>query len=261
MQTTNPFDPYFGRDKTPPIAVKFFIDHEIDVPASHAAGREIYRDVERVELQIYRRDVAVGGGAGGQRLVYNVNDSHRGRWPDEYRAFLARQATAGEPGKTPIEDWAALTPAQVAGLRQYELRTVEDVAQVSDEAMMAISVFVRAGAQLRDRARAFLDGAARDQLVARLIAENAVLQREKAELERQVAGLTKANETLALRCGLQAPIDDLPIGDYSQHAQLDIEAKRSALDAIAALPLRSRPALSPPAPSPAVAEAVITEEP
>src|SRR5215831_17320669 len=101
---------------------EFFMDPVRDEAASAEAGREIWREVERVRIII--------PGAVATVLVKNVSDIERNRWPDEYRAWKAGQEVPLTG--TPIEQWPVLNQAHCKILRYHEVRTVEEVARLSD---------------------------------------------------------------------------------------------------------------------------------
>lgn len=73
------------------------------------------------------------------------------RWPDAWRRFEERQEQVVDG--MPIEHWPFLTVAQVAELRALNIRTVEQIAALSDAGLDNIGVGAR---ELQKRARQFL---------------------------------------------------------------------------------------------------------
>ena len=157
---------------------EFFMDTVKNVRASLEAGREIFGEVERVRIII--------PGAIASIVVKNVTDEHRERWPEAYRAFRAGQepALAG----TPLEEWPVLNKAMVAELKHLQIRTVEELAGLSDIAVQHIGM---GGQVLRERARVWLDDAQHEALTNRYLHENDQLRGEIAALKNQVEQLSR----------------------------------------------------------------------
>ncbi len=152
---------------------RFFIDSVQDEMASAAHGRPIFRDVERVEIIL--------PGNPHLRPVHAVNDEHRMRWQREYEAF--RNGVEISPEGTPLEDWPVLSRSQVLELKGLALRTVEDVARMTDTATQRIGT---GGQLLRERAVAFLDDAASSAFTTKVSAENEQLITDNTYLKQQV---------------------------------------------------------------------------
>jgi hypothetical protein len=155
---------------------EFFSDTERDGFASVTAGRDIFRSIDRVRIVI--------PGAIASIVVKNVDESHRERWPEAYAAFKAGQEAPLQG--TPLEEWPILNKAMVAELRHLQIRTVEELANLSDVAVQHIGM---GGQMLRTRARGFLDDAEREAHNSQLMAENDQLRSRVATLEGQVEAL------------------------------------------------------------------------
>lgn len=151
----------------------FFMDQIKDEVASRDAGREIWREIERVRIII--------PGAVASIVVKNVDNSHRERWKAEYDAFKAgREAPVSG---TALEAWPILNRAQISELRYLQIRTVEELASLSDVQVQHIGM---GGMRLRELALAYLDEAAHEALVTKVTAENDVLRSQIAALQTQV---------------------------------------------------------------------------
>lgn len=104
-------------------------------------------------------------------------------YESSYQAFLKNE----EPPEngTPLSRWPGLSPAQHANLKSANLRTIEDVASMNEEAIRRVGMGARA---LQQRALAFLDtlksgvGAASERVVA-LENENSILKATVKDLE------------------------------------------------------------------------------
>jgi hypothetical protein len=141
--------------------------------ASRESGREIWREIERVRIII--------PGAVASIVVKNVDNSHRERWKAEYDAFKAgREAPVSG---TALEAWPILNRAQIAELKHLQIRTVEELANLSDVQVQHIGM---GGMRLRELAGAYLDEAQHEALVTKVTAENDILRSRIAALETQV---------------------------------------------------------------------------
>jgi hypothetical protein len=154
---------------------EFFVDSEKDGLASAKAGRDIFRTVERVRIVI--------PGAVASIVVKNVDDTHRERWPEAYAAFKRGQEAPLQG--MPLEEWPILNKAAIAELHYLQIRTVEELRDVSDLALQNIM----GGQALRERARAWFDDAEHEALTTRLLGENDTLRLRVVTLETQVEAL------------------------------------------------------------------------
>lgn len=120
-------------------------------------------------------------------------------WLQAYRqahqAFLENQETP-EHG-IPLTEWPGVTPAQVRMLQDISIRTVEDMAEASEEALSYIGMGARA---LKAKAQAYLDaskdsGKTSEELVSLRTQIEQLLTRDKERDERLTA-LEKENENL-----------------------------------------------------------------
>lgn len=215
---------------------QFFVDSVQDERATAEQGRPIFREVERVKILM----------PGNQYLapVHNVTDEHRQRWAREYEAF--RRGIDMAPEGTPLEQWNILSKAQVHELKGVHLRTVEDVARMTDAAIQQLPF----GQRLREAAVAYLDDAAASALASRLSAENeqmaadmSLLKRQNEELKAQlnqlfaeVQGMKNApNPLLTTIPGMNDPIEQARMGRPLEHQP------SSSFDGFVPPPRRGRP--------------------
>lgn len=103
-------------------------------------------------------------------------------YKQRYEAFL-RNEEIPEEG-TPIREWAAVSPAQAKNILGANIRTVEDLAQANEEALLRIGMGARA---LKDKAQAWLDVAEKRGKPAE---ELAALRAENEDLKNTVETLT-----------------------------------------------------------------------
>jgi hypothetical protein len=155
---------------------EFFVDTEKDGLASAQAGRDIFRSIDRVRIVI--------PGAVASIVVKNVDDTHRERWPEAYAAFKRGQEAPLQG--MPLEEWPILNKAMIAELHHLQIRTVEELAGLSDIAVQHVGM---GGQMLRERARAWFDDAQNEALTNKLLGENDALRSRVATLETQVEAL------------------------------------------------------------------------
>jgi hypothetical protein len=163
---------------------RFFIETVRDEHSSRHHGREIFREEERVEI--------IMPGNPYTRPIMRVSDEHRQAWPKQYEAFKAGQEIATEG--TPLEAWARVQPKQLHELKALGFRTVEQIADMDDQAAGRVGT---GGRHLRRMARAFINDAERMAAVERLAAENDTKNAEIEDLRLKLHGLEEILERMA----------------------------------------------------------------
>jgi hypothetical protein len=163
------------------VQVKFFKLPTLHGVQSAAAGRQVFVDVDHVEIIVAGQDK--------QKFVGPANEQIQARFPEEYAQFLAGQQEVRSG--TPIEQWPQLTPSQVLMLKQLNVYSVEDVSSLSDENVRNLGP---GGYKLRDDAGKYLksakvaaDAGKIDEMMAQmasLIEANKALTAKVAELEK-----------------------------------------------------------------------------
>lgn len=164
------------RDHTLP---RFYLRPVEQAHKTATEGRPIFEDVEFVEIII----------PGNRGAVHDtmVRAEHRERWPREYAAFKAGQALPVEG--TPLEEWPAVTRSQVEELRHFNIRTVEQLAALSDDALNR--VVPMGGFSLREKAQRFLEHAASLAPMEALAAKHEADAAKLAAMEEQIRQLTE----------------------------------------------------------------------
>jgi hypothetical protein len=177
---------YQPKEERPPYA-RFTREAVKDKRATLEAGQVVYRDVDYIHLTpIGSKDTVIHEVVAWlqdkARMVENGRFS--AKWLEDFRAAYAmwQQGEELPLNGTPVKNWGAATPAEVATLIELNLRTVEDLAQAPEEAIRRMGMGGRA---LQNRARAYLSQATDGRLVE-----------ENAELRRQLGTLKLRNESL-----------------------------------------------------------------
>jgi hypothetical protein len=139
------------------------------------SGLPVYKDWEWVSITP----------AGGNQIVERwVTDKDRHRFAHQYEAF--KKGVEAPVNGLAIENWPSASPAEVKTLKKANIRTVEDLAVISEVGLKAVGFGSRA---LQAKARQFLIAAAGDGKIAsqlnHLKVENDSLKLRNEELERQ----------------------------------------------------------------------------
>ncbi len=163
----------FRKDEN--LFVKFHIKPLQSKGKSVIEGRPIFEDQEYVSIMVPGNKTSI--------VDRPARQTDRDRFPKHYAAFKANEGDLLEG--TPLEQWPQISRSQVEELRYFNVRTVEQVAQMADaqaQQFMGINT-------LRTAARLFIDAAK----------ENADLSKYVADMEEkdnQIAVLTQAVEAL-----------------------------------------------------------------
>ena len=159
-------------------AIPIFRTEAVHMPAaSEKAGRPIYEDREFVTIMI--------PGSRNAQANEPVNDGHKARWPEAYKAFREGKELPLEG--TALANWpnSRMTRARVEELAYFNIRTVEHLAAVHDGQLQNLGMGAR---ELREAAKTFLEIAAKGTApIERLLARNQALEDENAALKRRLA--------------------------------------------------------------------------
>lgn len=133
------------QDKT--LLVKFYVKSRQDKARTVAEGRPIFKDVEYIHIMI------PGSRDGAARPATHRD---RQRFPKHYQAFKERIELPEEG--TPLAEWGTLTRSTVEELAFFNIKTVEQLANVNDN---VASQFM--GCQgFKSKAKAYLEVSKRD---------------------------------------------------------------------------------------------------
>lgn len=145
---------------------------------SEAAGRPIFDEVEYIEIRT----------PGDKTNIVDrpVTEADRRQYAAQYRAWKAGDDE--QLSGTPLAQWPSVTRAQVEELRYFGVRTVEQLAAMSDGNLQNVGP-IRA---LRQQAIDFLEAARGNAPLTTLRAELAKRDNELDALRKQVEALTSA---------------------------------------------------------------------
>lgn len=162
--------------------VRFYMEAVKDDAASKAEGRPIFRDVPFVRISAPGDMTnAVVRRAWLDESKPKICDSLR--WPKQWAMFRAGIDPDSKEAGTPLAQLPGITKAQVEEFAHFKVRTIEQLANISDE---HLSKF-RGGHAFRQRAQAWLDATA----------GNAPIEKMRNELEQRDSLIAKQSEALA----------------------------------------------------------------
>jgi hypothetical protein len=180
-----------GADARDNAVAEFFLEPIKNNFESERQGKPVFQEVEMVRILV--------PGDRKTEWVGRVKDEHRHRFARIYAAFKAQQEAPTEG--TPLTEWAGVTRSQVLELAASHVKTVEQVAALSDDQLNKVSPM--GGFALRDKAKRFLDQAAGAAPAEALAAENAQLRENMEIMQRNMDEMSKSIASLQAQKGQQ----------------------------------------------------------
>lgn len=174
--------------------VKFELVAMQDEAESAKQGRPIFKDLEFIKIA-----------SGGQKLSIihrPIREEDKRRFPRHYDAFK-RGMEAPIVG-TPLAEWPGITRGQVEELAHFHVRSVEQLAEMSDANAQNF-----AGMQaLKARARDFLEKAKGNAPLEKMRAELSTRDNQIEALTRQLKEQGELLEKLAKKSSRRADNDE-----------------------------------------------------
>lgn len=181
------------------LLVSFYTHPEHQVAKSNEEGRPIYEDKPYIRImyagdrnRVTDRRVDFKGKNG------NIPDPER--WPRQWAQYQAGEEQVEEG--TPVEEWSLISRSQALMLKGVHIKTVENLAAVTDATLGNLG---HGGRALRDQAVAWLKQAQDGSELPRLVAENESLKSDVSSLEDQVKELAQKVEELSKKRGPGRP--------------------------------------------------------
>jgi hypothetical protein len=150
----------------------FFLEPVVDGKESEKQGRTVYREMERVRIQI--------AGDMLSAAVVPVDDAVKSRFAEAYESW-SKKRTHRVSGM-PLEKWPLASVVMVKELQAMNIYSVEDLAAVSDSNITNIPE----GRAWRAKAATWLKAAADTAVATKYAAENERLRADLAELRAQI---------------------------------------------------------------------------
>ena len=169
------------------LLVQFYAGSKHNRAASEDAGRPIYDDKPYIRIMI----------PGNRSNVIDrpVRESDKKRFRQYWDAWEAGRQD--EVSGTPLSAWPALSKAQVEELGFFNIRTVEQLAQINDTELQKFSGLT----VLKQKAEAFMNLAEGSGSIDRLVDEMAVKDNQIASLENAVAAMAEELEGIKSKKG------------------------------------------------------------
>jgi hypothetical protein len=166
------------------LAVTFYKRSVEQKDESIAAGRPIFKEFDFVRI-------CVPGDALTEIDTY-ANNAHKGRFPRQWAYYQNQVGSQSEIIGTPIEQWPLISRSQAEELKGIKFRTVEDVANCSDQQLQRIGMIAGMSPHsFREKAKSFLNLASESAEVSQRQEELEALRQEndkiKAETEAKLA--------------------------------------------------------------------------
>ena len=166
------------------LAVTFYKRSVKQEDESIAAGRPIFKEFDFVRI-------CVPGDSLTEIDTY-AQESHKSRFPRQWMHYQNQVGSQEQIIGTPIEQWPLVSRSQADELRGIKFRTVEDVANCSDQQLQRIGMIAGMSPHsFREKAKSFLNLASDSAEVAQREAELQALRQEndkiKAETEAKLA--------------------------------------------------------------------------
>lgn len=189
--------------REPGVQVEFFLHPVLQGRESQDAGREIYKDAPHVRVRVAGQDKS--------EVVKEVTEKVKARFPEEWAAF--EKGMEAPAHGTPIEQWGRITPSLGRTLRNINIRTVEDIASLSDAGVAEVGP---GGFKLRDDARKFLSLSQASADLSRM-EDLEKSNKEKDDALRTQAGQIAALESqVAQLVAAQSKADETPAQETSE---------------------------------------------
>lgn len=154
----------------------FFMEPVKNAAKTAEEGRPIFDLLERVMLRV--------AGDSFTQIVHPVDEAQKARFPEQYRRWKEQHQAMTVSG-TPLRQWSALSPANVAEFEALGIFNVEGLAGLSD-----VNITRSQGLrEWRAKAEAYLMTAKDTAVSVRFAEENMHLKSEIADLKRQMEEL------------------------------------------------------------------------
>ena len=160
------------------LLVKFFTKAKQDATETKVQGRPIFKDIEYIDIKV--------PGDRHTGVCRPARERDKARFPRHYKSYKDRIEGDYVEG-TPLMEWAAITRSRAEELSYFNVKTVEQLANMSDvnaQNFMGINELKR---KAKDWLEAINEGLGQAELQAELTKRDAQI----STLQAQVAQLLK----------------------------------------------------------------------
>ena len=141
---------------------------------SEEEGKTVFEQKEFVEIII--------PGNARERPIFEVEDSHRERWPLQYDRFLKKQEQRLDEG-LPLMEWSQITRTMAASFEHDKVYTVEQLANLPDANLMSMGPGML---DLKYKAQKYLEMQTGEAAINKIINENLEKDKRIEALELKV---------------------------------------------------------------------------
>lgn len=174
--------------------VRFFVHPHPNEEETRKQGRPIFKEREYIEI------VQPGN---KENIVHRpVRMTDRDRFPKQYQAFKNKDVDFVDG--TPLKSWPMMTVAILEELHYYNVRTIEQLAEISD----ANSQRFMGMAQWKQKAQAYLAATGKSKEAAELDTKLEGLQSENTALKEQLQAMATRMDELEAPKATKAPKAD-----------------------------------------------------
>lgn len=178
------------------LAVTFYKRSVKQEDDSIAAGRPIFKEFDFVRICVPGDNLT--------EIDTYANESHKQRFPRQWAHYQNQVGSQEQIIGTPVEQWTLISRSQAEELKGIKFRTVEDIANCSDQQLQRIGMIAGMSPHsFREKAKAFLnlandsaEVAQREQELQALKEENAKIKAETdaklAQMQEQMSALLAA---------------------------------------------------------------------
>jgi len=184
------------------LAVTFYKRSVKQEDESIAAGRPIFKEFDFVRICVPGDNLT--------EIDTYANESHKQRFPRQWAHYQNQVGNQEQIVGTPVEQWTLISRSQAEELKGIKFRTVEDIANCSDQQLQRIGMIAGMSPHsFREKAKAFLNLANDSAEVAQREAEMQALREEndkiKAETEAKLSKMEAQMEALLAAVAEKTP--------------------------------------------------------
>lgn len=189
------------------LAVTFYKRSVKQEDESIAAGRPIFKEFDFVRICVPGDNLT--------EIDTYANESHKQRFPRQWMHYQNQVGSQEQIIGTPIEQWPLVTRSQADELKGIKFRTVEDVANCSDQQLQRIGMIAGMSPHsFREKAKAFLNLATESAEVSQREEELQALRAEndkiKAETEAKLAAMQEQMSAILAAVAEKTPKNRKP---------------------------------------------------
>jgi len=171
----NSFQASGQREADKSLLVRFVNEPLENKAESKAQGRPIYKDTVCIDIK--------QPGNRSSSIFRPATQQDIDRFPEHYAAFKSRTSEDEKIVGTLLKEWSGIKRSQVEELTHFNIKTVEQLANVADNQIMK---FMN-GLELKQRAQRYIKHSEMSAPLEALTHENKELKKEVNELKKSLA--------------------------------------------------------------------------